>query len=68
MVFDVNSFVEILFVEMDNCNKTKSIPIRLDFVPFSHEEFVNRLENCSLKIQFDSFKNDCDFYHIILEK
>ncbi|MDP4094058.1 MAG: class I SAM-dependent methyltransferase [Bacillota bacterium] len=66
--FDVPSSVEILFVEILNGKETKCIPSRLDFTPFKHDEFVNRLKACGLKILSDNYQPDNDYYSIIFEK
>lgn len=66
--FDERSNVEILFIDITNEKETKSIPYRLDFTPFKHDEFISRLKNCGLKIVKDTFKLDSDTYSIILEK
>lgn len=66
--FNKSSYVEILFIEIINDKETKSIPIRLDFLPFSHEDFIDRLRSCGFRIQYDSFQPEIDYYHIILEK
>ena len=66
--FDERSSVEILFIEIINGKETECIPHRLDFTPFEHDEFVQRLKDCGLKIVIDNFQADKDTYSIILEK
>lgn len=66
--FDERSNVEILFIEIINEKETECIPFRLDFTPFSHEEFLKRIEMTDLRIIFDSYDKDKDFYYVIAEK
>jgi SAM-dependent methyltransferase len=66
--FDERSSVEILFIEITNDKETKCIPIKLDFTPFRHEEFIKRLQECGLKIIKDNFQLDNDVYSVVLEK
>jgi glycine/sarcosine N-methyltransferase len=66
--FDSSSFVEILFIEIVNDTETKCIPCRLDFNPFRHEDFVERLKECGFNIVKDNFQLDADNYSVILEK
>ncbi len=66
--FDERSNVEILFIEIINGKETKCIPFRLDFTPFTHDEFVQRLKDCGLKVLEDNFKYNSDTYSVVLEK
>jgi len=66
--FNECSSVEILFIEIINGKETKCIPSRLDFTPFKHDEFVQRLIESGLKILTDNFNENSDNYTIILEK
>ncbi|MHC1682214.1 MAG: class I SAM-dependent methyltransferase [Clostridiaceae bacterium] len=66
--FNNPSNVEILFTEILNDKETRCIPSKLDFVPFTHEEFIERLKKCNLKILKDDFNLDKGYYSIVLEK
>lgn len=66
--FENRSNVEILFIDITNEEETKCISYRLDFTPFSHDEFIRILKNSGLKIIKDNFQLNSDYYSIILEK
>ena len=66
--FGERSCVEILFIEIGCNNKTACIPFKFDFMPFRHDDFIVRLQDCGLKIVKDSFRLENDNYSIILEK
>lgn len=47
---------------------TKCLSFKLDFTPFRHEEFINILLECGLKVIEDNFQLDRDNYSVILKK
>jgi 2-polyprenyl-3-methyl-5-hydroxy-6-metoxy-1,4-benzoquinol methylase len=66
--FDECSNVEILFTEITSDKETKCIPFKLDFTPFRHDDFIERLKECDLKLVKDNFELDKGNYSVILEK
>jgi len=66
--FDERSYVEILFIEIVKDGDTSCIPFKLDFVPFTHMDFIKRVRNVGFEITYDSYKENNDFYYIIAEK
>ncbi|WP_432405607.1 class I SAM-dependent methyltransferase [Wukongibacter sp. M2B1] len=72
-IWNLNGFnnisnVEILFVEIIDGKETKCIPLKLDFMPFTHNDFILILKECGLKVLKDNFHIESDNYSVILEK
>lgn len=66
--FNKISNVEILFIEIIDGKETKCKPLKLDFMPFTHDEFMLILKECGLKVLKDNFHIESDNYSVILEK
>jgi len=66
--FDVESDLEMIFIEIDDSQKTLCNGFKLNFTPFSHQEFIKRLNDLEFKIVEDSFNDSNDFYTVIVEK
>jgi len=66
--FNIINSVEILFIEIVDDKETKMKPLKLDFMPFTHHDFILILKECGLKILKDSFDIGSDNYSVILEK
>jgi len=72
-IWNLNGFnnisnVEILFIEITDNKETKCKPLKLDFMPFIHEDFIQILKECGFKILKDDFHVASDNYSVILEK
>jgi len=72
-IWNLNGFnniskVEILFIEIIDGKKTKCKPLALDFMPFTHDDFILILKECGLKVLRDNFDIESDNYSVILEK
>lgn len=66
--FDEPSNVEILFTEIIDDRKTSLIPFKLDFTPFRHDDLIQLIAECRLKIIKDTFQPDNGYYSLTLEK
>ncbi|MTI70336.1 MAG: class I SAM-dependent methyltransferase [Firmicutes bacterium] len=66
--FNKASNVEILFIEITDDKETSCKSLKLNFMPFTHYDFILVLKNCGLKILKDNFHLDADNYSVILQK
>lgn len=66
--FDEQSNLEMLFLEIRDNLKTECIGFKLDFMPFTHNDFKQRLKEVGFEILKDNYKDDEDFYYLVLEK
>lgn len=66
--FNIRSTVEIAFIEIVDGKETTCRTFRLDFTPFSHDDFIERLRYAGFKITFDTFGEQKDEYYVIAEK
>lgn len=65
--FDVESYLEMIFIEIED-KKTLCNGFKLNFMPFSHQDFIARLYHVGFKIFSDSFDISSDFYTVTVEK
>ncbi len=66
--FDKQCNLEMLFLEIKDNLKTECIGFKLDFMPFTHNDFKQRLKEVGFKILKNNYKDDEDFYYLVLEK
>jgi len=66
--FDKQANLEMLFLEIKEDLKTECIGFKLDFMPFEYKEFQLRLKEVGFKILKDTYKDNEDFYYLVLEK
>ncbi len=66
--FDKINYVEIIFVKIMQDGSTSCTLFRLDFVPFSHIDLIDRLNTTGFKIFYDNYDINSDFYYIVAEK
>jgi ubiquinone/menaquinone biosynthesis C-methylase UbiE len=66
--FDEVCNLEMMFIEIKNDLTTDCTGFRLDFMPFRHSDFIDRLETVGLKILKNTFNKHDDFYYMVVEK
>ncbi|MCX7921454.1 MAG: bifunctional GNAT family N-acetyltransferase/class I SAM-dependent methyltransferase [Clostridia bacterium] len=66
--FNIRSNVEIAFIEIIDGKETTCRSFRLDFTPFSHDDFIERLRDTGFEISFDTFEEHKDEYYVVAQK
>lgn len=66
--FDEQCDLEMIFLEMKEDLKTEAVGFKLDFMPFRYIDFKDRLKEVGFKILKDTYKENDDFYYLVLEK
>ena len=66
--FNKISSVDILFIVIKKNESTTFNSFKLDFVPFSYNDLINRLKKTGFKIYNDNYKTNSDFYYVVAEK
>ncbi|MFW6377705.1 MAG: class I SAM-dependent methyltransferase [bacterium] len=66
--FNQKSYVDILFIEIREDETTSHTSFRLDFVPFSHIDLIDRLKTTGFEISYDNYNEKNDFYYVVAGK